>query len=507
MLRKKFKIIYIFLTLIFVVVFSLGVFAQESKQELVAAFGTDISTFDLHNYRGIQDVIAGSLIYETLVALDKDGNIVPKLATSWEQIDSLTWKFYLRKGVKFHDGTPFTAKAAKFSIERCSAGGGGSFTGFIKEVEVVDDYTIVLHLKYEFGIVPLQLMFNVVSMMEPKFVEEKGEDIVRYTNGTGPFKLKEYIPATKAVFVKNEDYWGKPVKLDQIEFKTIREESTRIMALQSGEVDLIENPPPHEKLNIEKNKELYFYVSPKWRTLFLSFNLLDKNVGGEKNKPLREAISYAIDPQTIVDLLLEGLALSANGFIPESISKGLNDPSLVRKRDVEKARQILKEAGIEPGRTVEFWITKGRYLMDSAIGEVIQAQLSEVGINVDILTVEYATFISRASKHEQQMWQLAWSWSGEPFRTLNELFNSSSKWNLAAFNNEEFDKLITEAPKDSDFNKRMEIYNKAMKLLYDEVAVIPILNYNNVYAANKKVKGFAVAPNEIPYFDEIYIEE
>jgi len=509
MLSKKFKIMFFCLVLIFLVTFGLGIFAQDNKQELVVAFGQDIVTFDMHNYRGGQDIIAGNLVYETLVTFDKDNNIVPELATSWEQIDPLTWKFYLRKGVKFHDGTTFTAEAVKFSIKRCSEGGGASYTGFVDNVEIIDDYTVILHLKNKFGPVLNNLTDIVGSMMNPKFVEEKGKDITQYACGTGPFKLEEYIPGTRAVFVKNEAYWGKPAKLDRVEFRTIPEESTRVMALRSGEVDLIENPPPHELAAIEKNKNLSVYVSPKNRTLYISFNFLDENVGGEKNKALREAIAYALNPQEIVDYVLEGLALPlTKGFIPESITKGAGDPSLIRKPDLEKAKQILKDAGIEPGRNVEFWVTRGRYLMDTATGEVIQEQLSKAGINAEVVVMEMGPMINAMSKHEQQMYQIAWGWTtGDPYQVFYQLFHSKSLWNLSAYINEDLDKLIDVAGVTVDWDKRMEIFNKAYKILYDDVVLVPILQYQNIYASNKKVKGFFASPIELPFFDEVYIEE
>ena len=509
MKKKRFIRIVLFFTLIFVIVFSSGVFAEDTKQELVIAFEQDTVSFDLHNYRSGQDMITGSLVYETLVFFDKDGNIVPKLATSWEQIDPLTWKFYLRKGVKFHDGAPFTAEAVKFSIKRCTEGNGAGFTGFIDEVEVVDDYTVLLHLKNEFGPILNNLTDVVAAMMNPKFVEEQGESISQYASGTGKFKLIEYNRGSGAVFVKNEDYWGEPAKLDRIEFRTIPEDSTRMMALKTGEVDIIIEPSPHEVPSIERDENLSMYVSPKYRTLFISFNMLDENVGGEENKALREAIAYAINPQEIVDYVLEGLALPLDkGFIPEAIIKGKQDPSLIRKPDLEKAKKILKEAGIKPGRTVEFWTTRGRYLRDTETAEVIQSQLAKAGINAKVVVMEMGPYTSAASKHEQEMFQIAWGWTtADPYRTFYEIYFSGSGWNWAGFYNEEMDKLIEEGGVTVDWDKRMEIFNKAYKILYDNVVLVPILQYNNLYAMNKKVKGFFASPVEIVYFDEVYIEE
>lgn len=508
MMNSNCKIIYICLMLMFLMIFSLGIFAQEIKQEIVVGFGQDILTFDQHNNRTTQDQIAGNLVYETLVTWDHDNNIIPKLATSWEQIDPLTWKFYLRKGVKFHGGAPFTAEIVKFSINRCSEGSQATYTNFVDEVEIIDDHTVLFHLKYAAGNVLENLSCASAAMMNPKFVEEKGEDIVQFVDGTGPYKLEEYTPGLRSVFVKNEAYWGKPHKLDRIEFRTIPEESTRFMALLSGEIDLIENPPPHEIANIEKNKDLYVYISPKNRTLFLGFNLEDKNVGGDENRALREAIAYAVNPDEIVDYVLEGLGVAAHkGFVPESMAKGLNDPSLVRKHDLEKAKQIIKEAGIEPGRTIQFWATKGRYLKDVDIGEVIQSQISKIGIVAEVTVMESSAFFNALTRHTQEMFQAAWGWHANPHHVFYQLFNSESVWNLSAFKDENFDKLLVEASTAVDLNERMDVLNRAYKFLFDDVALIPLLHYTNIYAANKKVKGFYASPEEYAYFDEVYIEE
>jgi len=503
--KKKFRMIALFV-LIFML-FSLFGNASEVK-ELKVAFGQEIVTFDMHNYRGTQDEIAGYLVYQTLVTFDKNQNIAPELAISWKQIDSFTWEFKLRKGVKFHDGTPFNAEAVKCSIERCTAGGGEAFTGFIKEVEIIDDYTVIFHLKNEYGPILESLTVVVAAMMNPKFVEEKGENIGQYANGTGPFILKEFSPGIRTVFIKNEAYWGEPAKLEEIEFRAIPEEGTRVMALRSGEVDLIENPSPNDIPSLKRDKNLYVYVSPKGRTLFVGFNLKDENVGTEKNKALREAIAYAIDKKNIVDFVLEGLGVQADtGFIPQSISKGFHDPNLVREMNIEKAKAILKDAGIEEGREIEFTVTRGRYLKDTAIAEVIQAQISKIGLKAKIEVMEFGPFTSYLSKFQGEMFQLAWGWgNGEPQVAMHALFHSEGARNRNAFYSKEFDVLLDKAAATVDFKERMRLYNQAYKIIFDQVAIIPLLHYQNVFAANKKVKGLYADPVEMVHFEEIYIE-
>jgi len=482
--------------------------SKQPKQEIVVAFGTDVQTFDLHNYRGTQDTISGALIYETLVAYDRDQKIVPKLATSFKQENLKTWIFNLRKNVKFHDGSLFNAKAAKFSLERAAtAGPAAGWAGFIERVDVVDEYTIRVHLKYEYAPVLNNLSCVVIAMMNPNFVQKHEKEITQVACGTGPFKLMSYVPRTKSVYVKNGDYWGTLAKLDKIEFRTIPETGTRVAALKSGEVDLIENPAPHEIPEIKKSKDLYLYTSPKGRTLFVGFNLKSSNVGGKGNKPLREAIAYALNKEELVDGVLEGLGTAANtGFVPQSITGNLYDRELERPFNIEKAKKMLKEAGIQPGREVGFWVPRGRYLLDTETAEVIQGQLEKIGLKVNITVMEYAPMIGALAGLKHDMFLLAWGWmSGEPSQALRQVLGGESTWNFEGYNDEEFNRILKKAEVMLDWKERMNLYNQAYKLAFNEVVIIPILHYRNIYAANKKVKDIYASPREILELNTAYV--
>ncbi len=509
MILKKNTLIFLIIVLTCIFLFSITVTCS-AKQELIVAFGQNIITLDPHFSGGTQDQIGTTLIYETLVEYDRDRNIVPKLAIEWKPIDSLTWEFKLRKGVLFHSGNTFNAEAVKFSIERCKESGPGSgYVGFIDNVEVVDEYTVKLHLEHEFGPILNHLCPGVVGMMDPKYVKEKGEDIGQYASGTGPFKLEEYIPGSKTVFVKNEEYWGEPTKLDLVEYRVIPETGTRVMALRSGEVDLIENPPPHELPTIEKDDNLYVYVSPKTRTLFIGFNMQNENVGGEENLALRKAISFAINRKEITDYILEGLGLPAyEGIMPPSVTGSSSDSSLIRKNDIEKAKEILKEAGIKPGKEIEFWVTRGRYLLDSEIAEAIRGQIANIGLNVNMRVMEYASLMSLLGENKHQLYQLAWGCtSGEPTLPYSQLLSTKSMYNFANFGNEKSDELMTKAVATVDRKERMKMYEQVYKEVFDQVAMIPLIYYKNVYAANKKVKGLFASPEEMLDIKNVYIEE
>lgn len=367
-------------------------------------------------------------------------------------------------------------------------------------------------MKKEYGYGPIfaSLSADAVVMMNPKFVEEKGEHIVEEANGTGPFMLKEFTPGIRTVLIKNKDYWGEPAKLDKIEIRSIPEEGTRVMALRSGEVDLIEGPPPNDIPSLRSDKNLYVYQSPKARTLFIGFNLKDENVGTAKNLAIREAIAYAIDKKSIVDYVLEGLGTQSDtGLIPQIIHKGLHDPNLVREFNIEKAKAILKDAGIEEGREIIFSVTRGNYFKDTAVAQVFQDQIGKIGLKVEIQVMETAAFFSYLSKFQEELFLMAWVWPGqEPQILMRSLFFHDGAFNRIGlyYKVEEYEALIEKAATARDFKESMKFYNQAYEIVFDQVGVIPLLNYQNIFAANKKVKGLYVDIGNIPYFEEMYIE-
>jgi len=482
--------------------------ASNAKHEIVVAFGQDIVTFDTHNYRGTQDIIASAMVYDTLVEMDNKGEIVPALAESWEWVSPNELKFNLRKGVKFHGGEPFNSECVKFSIERNNAGSGTAYSNFVTEVRVIDDYTVIFYMENPYGPALPALSNPIVAMMSPSWVAQIGDKIVEQTNGTGPFILKEFNPGSRAVFEKNADYWGEKAALDRVEFRPIPEVGTRVMALKSKEVDVIENPSPWEVASIEADKDLYLYTSPKMRTLFWGFNLTNDNVGKKENKALREAIAYAIDTNEIAEGVLEGLAMATEGdFFPPAISGGFSDLSYVKKFDLEKAKKIVKDNNLE-GKNVTLWCTRGRYLLDTETAEVIQAQVARAGIKVNIVVMEYGPMMTAVTELKQEMFQLAWGWnSGDASTVFRQIFTSDAKFNGFGTRSAAFDDLVKTGATYPERKDRMKYYNEALKYIIDEeVALVPIVHYMNVYAANKKVQGLYASPTELLLLKYAYMQ-
>ena len=364
-------------------------------------------------------------------------------------------------------------------------------------------------MEQPFGPALPALSLSAVSILPPSWVSKVGDRIVEQANGTGPFILKEFDPGSKVVFVKNPDYWGKKVALDRIEFRPIPEVGSRVMALKSKEVDVIENPSPWEVSSIEADKDLYMYTSPKLRTLFWGFNLTDGNVGKAENKALREAISYAIDTEEIAEGVFEGLADATEGdFFPPTISGGYSDLSYVKKYDLEKAKQIVKDNNLE-GKSVTVWCTRGRYLLDTETAEVIQAQLAKIGIKAEIVVMEYGPMMTSVTELKHEVFQLAWGWMcGDAATVFRQIFTSDAKFNGFGTSNKVLDDLVTAGAAYPELKDRMKYYNEALKYVIDEeAALIPIVHFKNIYAANKRVQGLYASPFEMLLLKYAYVVE
>ncbi|MCR4397730.1 MAG: ABC transporter substrate-binding protein [Firmicutes bacterium] len=462
-------------------------------------------TFDPHNYKAGPDVVAQALIIETLVGRDKDGNRVPKLATSWKMLDPKKWEFKLREGVKFTDGTPFDGKAVKVSLERSSkAPRGSGFVGFVESVDVVDPLTVVLNLKTPFGPILDNLSDPVAGIVSPAALEKYGDDISKNPVGTGPFKLLEWIPGDRTVFVANTEYWGKKPALDKVIMRAIPEESTRLMALKSGETDLIENPAPHEVPNLKKDPNFTVIQTPRARNVWLGMNIKDKILS---NKKVRQAIALAVDEETIVSSVLEGMGRVAdNGFIPPEVVKLSPAPSY--EYNPTKAKQLLAEAGYPNGLTLNLWTPENRYLRDKQVCEVIAQQLQQVGINCKITVMEWGSYLAACGRHEQQLYLMGWGFmTGEPAQALRQTLSTGNTFNYTQYSDPEFDELLAKAEQEADKVKRASYYQRMAEMIQTrDFAVVPLYYMYNSYASTSKVKGVYLTPNELIDLSEATIE-
>ena len=495
------SILFITLTLTLMV----GTYDGLAGEKDVLTFGTgvDVTTLDPHNWKTARDLLAINLVYEGLLTLDPDLKVVPVLATSWEMVNETTWKFNLRKGVKFHDGTPFNADVAKINFDRMrNAPRAKGIFGIIDSVTIEDDYTILIKTSTPFAPFVNNVCHPVGAMISPKAIEQYGAQIGQYAVGTGKFVLKEWRPKEKIVLTRNENYWGEKPKLSSVILKPIPEEGTRTMAFESGEIDIVTDPAPHRIAKYKTNKDIQIIAEPAARVVWLGFNVQDKVLSNVK---LRRAIAYAINRNELVDYVAEGLAINASAWIPEIVQK--SNKKYNYDFDPKKAKELLKEAGYPEGLELNLWTPEGRYLKDKQIAEAIQAQLAAVGIRTKLSVKEWGSYVDALFRREQQLYIWGWAFQvGDPDAMLRENFLSKSSYNCTAYNNPEYDKLLDKAVATLNPPARKDLYENIQQLLIDDVVGCPIYHSENIFAVWKKVKGFRAHPLELVILDKTTVE-
>ena len=285
-------------------------------------------------------------VYENLVKLDTDLTFQPALAESWEQIEPDRWRFYLRQGVKFHDGTDFTADAVKFSIERIKnpddPGRAASNLRPIIAVEIVDDYTVDIVTDGPYG--PLLNIMSLVyatSVVSPAAVEQYGEDYSRNPVGTGPFRFVEWRTNDQIVIERFDDYWGEKAKLDRVVYRVIPEESARMLALDTGEVQMVMEPAPSQLDSYRDNPDFVIHEAPGVRVVY--FGMMTTRAPLDDVR-VRQAINYGFNRQSILDNVLEGVGYLPQAYISPPVF-GFADVSEYFVYDPESAAALLDEAG------------------------------------------------------------------------------------------------------------------------------------------------------------------
>ena len=491
--------------------------SQVAGGTVTYAAGADPDSLDPANAESNPSEAVNRMMYENIVRFDEKLKIVPGLATRWEQAkDGLSWTFFLRKGVKFHDGTPFNAEAVKVFFERMigpeKPSRAGLFTPFVNSVDIVDEYTAKVNLKTPFAFFLNNLAHSASGVISPTALKTYGKDISRRTVGTGPFKFVEWVHGDHLTMVRNDDYWGGKPHLDQIIVKTVKEDSARVMMLQSGDAQLIVRIPSEDIPRLEKDPNIKLDSTETLRVLFLGINCYKKPFNDVR---VRQAIAYAIDTESIVKNIYQGRALVASnmvtplttGYIP---IKGYN-------YDPERTKKLLAEAGFPKGLKVKLWCPQGRYPKDFEMGQAIQQQLKKAGIDCSLDTMEWAAYLTATRKAPEQadveLFVLGWAPSSAEARwTLYALF-TTEQWvpkgnNRFFYSNKEFDDAVEKfgaATTKLEMDKYLKI---AQELLMKEAPAIPILVTKETIGYSKKLKGVINSPLELTYFDQkTYLEK
>lgn len=455
--------------------------------------------------------------YEPLIRRDRHMKLEPGLATHWTQIDPTTWRFTLRHGVTFHDGTPFTADDVVFSFDRASHPGSnlaGQLAG-VKEVKKIDDYTVDIVTRTPNPILPFSL--PPIAIMSQKWcaahdatraaeAAKKQENYAtRHENGTGPFILKAREPDVRTVLVKNPNWWGlkdEPIDIDEADFMRIANPSTRVAAMLSGELDMLYSVPLQDIPRIERTPHMKIWQTPELRTIFLGFDqsrpqLLESNVKGRnpfQDKRVREAFYEAIDENAIAAKVMDGYA-HPTALI---VGPGINgyDAALDRRfpYDPARAKKLLAEAGYPGGFEVGFDCPNDRYVNDAQICQAVVAMLAKIGIKADLLAQSRAKFFGKIlePRYDTSFYLLGWTpGTYDALNALQALVQTRAAkvglFNVGGYSNPKVDALDQQIQSEPDPAKRRALIAEALKIVRDDFAYIPLHQQVVVWASRDNV--------------------
>ena len=384
-----------------------------------------------------EDAAVVDNIFDTLVTRDDEENLIPGLALSWEQVEPTRWEFKLREGVKFTNGEDFNAEAVKYSIDRVLNPDNNaptiSYISTVKEVEVIDDYTVAVITTDADPLIPTRFSRYPTEVVPPAYAEEVGqEEFSMNPVGTGPFKFDSWDKGVSVTLVRNDDYWGDKPEVSKVIFKCLAEPSTRVSALQNGEVDIITNVGADDVAKIEKFENAH--VSTVERAGNIVYVGLKMDQPPFDDLRVRQALNYAVDVDSIVDNILKGAAVATNSIIGPADAGYAGEPEAY-PYDPDKAKELLKEAGYEGGFTMDLE-TVNWYLKNADVAQAIAGMLKEVGITVNVKDVENAVYRDTVPAGEQAAaYVLGWSstttldadaaiyailHSGEPYSTYSD---------------------------------------------------------------------------------------
>ena len=466
-------------------------------------------------------------IFETVVDFEEGGTeVVPGLASDWEvSDDGLTYTFNLEEGIKFHDGTDFNADAVVKNFERWAGGDAelfpyynsmfGGFDGdeghVIESVEAKDDTTVVFTLTRAQAPFLKNLAMDMFAISSPTAFEEQGDDdFERNPVGTGPFKFVEWKPNDSITVEKNEEYWkdGLP-KLDKVIFQSIPDNSARLNALLSGEIDLADGINPSDATSIEDNPDLQLIERPSMNVGYLGLTVTREPFDQVE---VRQAMNHAIDKEAIIDAFYEGRAEVAVNPMPSSI-EGYNDEIEGYDYDPEKAKELLKEAGLEDGFEMELWAmpVPRPYMPDGQkIAEVIQKNLADINVKAEIVSHEWATYLELAEKGDADAFMLGWTGdNGDPDNFLYVLLDEDNigSNNYTYYKNEKTHDLFIEAQQETDQEKRNELYKEAQEILHEEAPWVPIAHSTPLLGASEGLSGLNPHPTGSDLLSEVTLGE
>ncbi len=480
------------------------------------AGANDILTVDPHAQNHQTTHAFLQQVYESLVRYDKAYKIEPALATKWTQISPTQVRFELRKGVKFHDGAPFTADDVVFSLTRAMTPPSNmqSAVQSVKEVKKVDDHTVDLILK---GPNPILLReLTEARIMNKAWAEknnsQKSQDYAakeenfaaRNANGTGPFIMVGWQPDVKVTLKKNPNWWDKPTgNIDEVVFTPIKSAATRSAALISGQVDFVADPPPQDLARMKGSPDIKLIEGAENRTIFLGLDQFRDELPGAgtpgknplKDKRVRQALYQAIDSAGLHSRTMRNLSVPAGTMVAPMVngwSKALDERAA--KYDVEAAKKLLADAGYPNGFSLKLDCPNDRYVNDEAICQAVTAMWTRIGVKTTLQAAPMSQFVTRVMNSDVSAYLFGWGvatfdalYSLDSLMATKDGKTSAGVYNAGRFSNAELDTKIGQIKVEMDMGKRDALLADALKLVKDEYLYLPVHHQIRPWAMRNNV--------------------
>lgn len=455
-------------------------------------------------------------LFDALLLRDEDMRLIPGLATEWERIDPLTWEFRLRRDVRFHDGTPFTAADVAFSVERVPLvpNSPASFAGAVAEIEateIVDDYTIRFRTRQ-----PFPMFLNDIARIFIVSQQIAADATTQDFNsglaavGTGPYRLIDYAPGEFLRLQRNQDYWGELPDVEHLTLRIISNDAARVAALLSGSVDMIDVVPPADRERLAGDPRVRLAEITSSRVIYLGLDhdhASSPHIRDRRGRPLaenplkdrrvREALSLLIDRQALVERVLHGAGEPAGQLVPYPLF-GHNPDIPPPPYDPERARTLLAEAGFAEGFQLTVHGPNNRYINDAQVLMTVAQMLARGGLDMNVQLMPANVFFQRAGRQEFSLFLVGYSSSsGDAFRGLRAILAS---WNPQAgmgasnrgrYSNPVVDQLIRELLVADADAEREHLISEASRIGFGDHAVIPLFFQTNMWATRP---GFHYIP-------------
>lgn len=474
-----------------------------AKDTLVVAIPDAPSYMDPQVQAAIATFRVTTQMFDRLVSLDNDMNLVPGLAESWDVVDDKTTVFHLRQGVKFHNGEEMTSEDVKYSLERCIASSGVNYNYLIIDtITCDDDYTVTITTKEPFNALLPRLTLDAASII-CKSADTSPEEFNRHPVGAGPYKFVSWELGGDVVLEAFEDYYKGAPAVKRVIFRTIPEAINRAIGLETGEVDLAYDLGITDLESLAGNDKVTTLTTPSNTVWYLGMNVQKAPLDNVK---VRQAIAYALNPQDYIDIVFSGEAsLAHNTMLPAGV-EGYAPDTVPYDYNVETAKALLAEAGYADGFATTLWCADSQVMRDSAV--VIQEQLRQIGINAEVKTMEQGQYYSETGKGEQDLFIMSKT-SIDPDSMLRAMYHTEAfglSGNRSFWATPETDEMMDKASTTTDKAEALELYKQIQTIVAENVPLVPIAIEHLNAGMQSNVKGFGLYPGKSHYIYGTYFE-